>query len=56
MAKEPELLKGAQLVVEAMLQSTSFLFRLDESADPKWKGYVAASRLSYAIWDNHARL
>jgi hypothetical protein len=34
-----------------MLQSSNFLFRLDETADPKLKPYVAASRLSYAIWD-----
>ncbi len=52
MAKEPGLVKGAQLVVEAMLQSTSFLFRLDESSDAKWKPYVMASRLAYAIWDS----
>ncbi len=52
MAKEPGLVKGAQLVVEAMLQSTSFLFRLDESSDAKWKPYVMASRLSHAIWDS----
>ena len=44
--------QGAQLVVEAMLQSSSFLFRLDETSDPKWKPYVTASRLSYAIWDS----
>jgi hypothetical protein len=49
---EKDFFAGAQLVVEAMLQSTSFLFRLDESSDPKWKPYVTASRLSYAIWDS----
>lgn len=43
---------GAQLVVEAMLQSPHFLFRLDETTNPKWKGYVTASRLSYALWDS----
>lgn len=48
---EKEFLKGAQLVVEAMLQSSSFLFRPDETTDPKWKPYVTASRLSYALWD-----
>ena len=47
---EKNFLKGAQLVVEAMLQSSSFLFRLDETSDPKWKPYVTAGRLSYAIW------
>lgn len=52
MAMEPDLVTGAQLVVEAMLQSTSFLFRLDESSDAKWKPYATASRLSYSIWDS----
>ena len=42
---------GAQLVVEAMLQSPNFLFRLDEVAQSKWKPYATASRLSYALWD-----
>ena len=49
---EPDFLKGAQLVVEAMLQSPNFLFRLDETSDPKLKPYATASRLSYAIWDS----
>ncbi len=52
MAAEPNLIKGAQLVVEAMLQSTSFLFRLDETNDPKWRPFVTATRLSYALWDS----
>jgi hypothetical protein len=52
MAKEPDLIKGAQLVVEAMLQSTSFLFRLDGTSDAKWKPYVTANRLAYSIWDS----
>jgi len=51
MAGEADLIQGAQLVVEALLQSTSFLFRLDDSSDPKWKPYATASRLSFAIWD-----
>jgi hypothetical protein len=49
---EKDFIKGAQLVVEAMLQSSSFLFRLDETSEPKWKPYVTASRLSYALWDS----
>ncbi len=49
---EKDFVKGAQLVVEAMLQSSSFLFRIDETSDPKWKPYVTASRLSYSIWDS----
>ncbi|MEZ5352436.1 MAG: DUF1592 domain-containing protein [Bryobacteraceae bacterium] len=52
MAREADLIAGAQVVVEAMLQSPSFLFRLDESGDPKWKPFVHATRLSYAIWDS----
>jgi hypothetical protein len=35
-----------------MLQSPHFLFRLDETSNPKWKSYVTASRLSYALWDS----
>ncbi|MCX6602924.1 MAG: DUF1592 domain-containing protein [Acidobacteria bacterium] len=50
-ATEKEFVKGAQLVIEAMLQSTNFLFRLEETSDPKLKPYVTASRLSYALWD-----
>jgi hypothetical protein len=52
MIREKDFLKGAQLVVEAMLQSTNFLFRLEGTSDQKWKPYVTATRLSYAIWDS----
>ena len=51
MNRETDFLKGAQLVIEAMLQSSSFLFWLDGTSDPKWKPYVTATRLSYSIWD-----
>jgi uncharacterized protein DUF1592/uncharacterized protein DUF1588/uncharacterized protein DUF1587/uncharacterized protein DUF1585/uncharacterized protein DUF1595 len=50
--READFFKGAQIMVEAMLQSPGFLFRLDETSDPKLKPYVTASRLSYAIWDS----
>jgi hypothetical protein len=50
-ARETDFIKGAQLVVEAMLQSPNFLFRLDETSNPKWKPYATASRLSYTLWD-----
>ena len=50
--RETDFFKGAQIVLEAMLQSPSFLFRLDETSDLKLKPYVTASRLSYAIWDS----
>jgi hypothetical protein len=52
MASETDFVKGAQLAVEAMLQSTSFLFRLEETSNARWKPYAAASRLSYVIWDS----
>ena len=51
-ATETDFMKGAQLVVEAMLQSPNFLFRLDATSNPKWKPYAAASRLSYMLWDS----
>jgi Protein of unknown function (DUF1592)/Protein of unknown function (DUF1587)/Protein of unknown function (DUF1595)/Protein of unknown function (DUF1588) len=49
---EADFKTGAQLVVEAMLQSPNFLFRLDATSNPKWKPYAAASRLSYMLWDS----
>lgn len=49
--KQPDFLAGAQLVVEVMLQSPNFLFRLEDTGNPKWRAYAAASRLSYALWD-----
>ncbi len=51
MARESDLVKGAQLVLEAMLQSPNFLFRLDSASDAKLKPFATASRLSYALWD-----
>src|SRR5215813_4828703 len=50
--READFFKGAQLAVEAMLQSPHFLFRLDETSDPKLMSYVTAGRLSYALWDS----
>lgn len=42
---------GAQLVVEAMLQSPKFLFRVERPASPQEAAYAAATRLSYFLWD-----
>ena len=42
---------GARLIVEAMLQSPSFLFHLEEGADGRYRQYAIASKLSYLIWD-----
>jgi hypothetical protein len=51
LAQGTDFMKGAQLVVEAMLQSPNFLFWFDTSTDPKLKPWAAASRLSYSLWD-----
>lgn len=44
-AREGDFLKGAQIVVETMLQSPNFLFHLEPG------GYAVASKLSYFLWD-----
>lgn len=46
-----DFLAGAKVTVEAMLQSPSFLFHLEEGPDGKWPQYEVASRLSYFLWD-----
>lgn len=51
MGTETDFQKGAQLVVEAMLQSPNFLFWVYSTPDPKLKPYATASRLSYTLWD-----
>src|SRR5260370_13457054 len=43
--RENQFLRGAQLVVEAMMQSPKFLFHLETAS------YKAASDLSYFLWD-----
>lgn len=48
---QSDFLKGAETVIEAMLQSPSFLFWMEQTPNPKWKQYAVASRLSYFIWD-----
>jgi hypothetical protein len=50
--KEKDFVRGAGLVVEAMLQSPHFVFRLEETDNPRWQPYARASRLSYALWDS----
>jgi Protein of unknown function (DUF1592)/Protein of unknown function (DUF1588)/Protein of unknown function (DUF1587)/Protein of unknown function (DUF1595)/Protein of unknown function (DUF1585) len=46
-----EFLQGARSVVEALLQSPKFLFRL-ESGTPELRDYETASRISYFLWDS----
>lgn len=51
-AGEKEFIAGTQLVVEAMLQSPNFLMRTENGAEPTWRPYETASRLSYALWNS----
>jgi hypothetical protein len=50
--KQANFATGAQIVVEAMLQSPHFLFHLEDTSDPKLRPYAAANRLAYALWDS----
>jgi hypothetical protein len=47
-----KFLSGAQLVVETMLQSPNFLFRMERGPSAKWANFEIASRLSYFLWDS----
>lgn len=42
---------GTQIVLEAMLQSPSFLLRTENGDVPEWIPYETASRLSYFLWN-----
>lgn len=48
---ESDFLKGAQAVIESMLQAPSFLFWMEGTPRVEWKPYVTASRLVYSLWD-----
>jgi hypothetical protein len=50
-SQKKDFLAGAQLVVEAMLQSPSFLFHLEDGPNGASGQYGIASRLSYFLWD-----
>jgi Protein of unknown function (DUF1592)/Protein of unknown function (DUF1588)/Protein of unknown function (DUF1587)/Protein of unknown function (DUF1595)/Protein of unknown function (DUF1585) len=51
----PQLEAGAELVIQAMLQSPHFLYRVEDTAKVSTaeplSSYERASRLSYALWD-----
>jgi hypothetical protein len=49
--KQRDFTAGAKLVVEAMLQSPSFLFHLENGPNGEWRRYAVASRLAYFLWD-----
>jgi hypothetical protein len=44
-------LKGAQAIVETMLQSPGFIFWMEQTPVPAWKPYATASWLSYSLWN-----
>lgn len=46
-----DFLDGAKIVVETMLLSPHFLFRVERGPDGSFEQYEIASRLSYFIWD-----
>jgi hypothetical protein len=46
-----DYLRGAQIVVEVMLQSPNFLFRVERGRGGPWRSYELANRLSYFLWD-----
>lgn len=50
-ARAKDFLSGASLVVEAMLQSPHFLFRIERGTSGPNAQYEVASRLSYLLWD-----
>ncbi len=50
-AGSDDFLGGAQIVVEAMLQSPHFLFRMERGPEGPTYSYEVASRLSYFLWD-----
>ena len=50
-ARTKDFLKGAQVVLEAMLQSPNFLFHVEPGSDPGQRQYAVANRLSYFLWD-----
>ena len=50
-ARAGDFLKGAQVVVEAMLQSPNFLFHQEPVGDENQRRYAIANRLSYFLWD-----
>jgi hypothetical protein len=50
-ARTNDFLGGAQIVVEAMLQSPNFLFRTEHGPGSEFGQFETASRLSYFLWD-----
>ena len=50
--EQGDFLAGARGVIETMLQSPYFLFRIERGSQGPWYSYEVASRLSYFLWDS----
>lgn len=50
-ARTGRFVDGAQLVVEAMLQSPNFLLRIERDSHEEHAQFSMASRLAYLLWD-----
>jgi hypothetical protein len=50
--KQDTFLRGAQTVMEAMLQAPSFLFWLEDVPNPRLRPYAVAAQLSYFLWNS----
>src|SRR5260370_14142745 len=46
-----DCLKGAQTIIEAVLQSPSFLLWMEQTPKPEWRPYATAGPLAYSLWD-----
>src|SRR5262249_2912046 len=49
--RQRDFLAGAKVTIEAMLQSPSFLFHLEDGPGGQSRQFGVASRLSYFLWD-----
>jgi hypothetical protein len=49
-ARSQDFRAGASIVIEAMLQSPLFLFRIEQGPDSDFAPYETAARLSYFLW------
>jgi hypothetical protein len=50
-SRSGNFIDGAKLVVETMLQSPHFLFRVERGPGSPFRPYEVASRLAYFLWD-----
>ncbi|MBY0502608.1 MAG: DUF1592 domain-containing protein [Bryobacteraceae bacterium] len=51
-SSQKQFYAGAQIALEAMLQSPAFLLRVEHGADASQQGYEVASKLAYGLWNS----